>query len=379
MAELITRNKKTNSKNPKPLLRIEGLTKYYNDETLAIESIDLTINQGDLFALLGPSGCGKSTLLRIIAGFETPTSGKIYLADQDITNIAPYKRPINMMFQSYALFPHMTVEENVAFGLKQENLSASQIYERVYEALDMVDMTKFAKRKPDQLSGGQQQRTALVRSLVKQPKILLLDEPLGALDPKTREQTQLELIKIQSLLDITFVMVTHDQEEAMAMADCMAVMREGKVLQIGTPQEIYEYPNSRFVAEFVDSINLFEGKVCKKRNSKKYVGLDITESDKIVMAYSEDDQVGNIIWLGLRPEELDIDTRPAPKTENQVIGKIIDIGFLGQKIVYHVELSSNKFVHVTVPTSERSKNPGFVLGNTVYLSWYYSEGVILKW
>ncbi len=377
MAEHISRIKKTKS-NAQPLLRIEGITKHYNDDTPAIDDINLTINQGDLFALLGPSGCGKSTLLRIIAGFEKPSSGKIFLGDEDITNLTPYKRPINMMFQSYALFPHMTVEENVAFGLKQENLSKTQIDERVYEALEMVDMTRFAKRKPHQLSGGQMQRTALVRSLVKQPKILLLDEPLGALDPKTREQTQLELIKIQSLLDITFIMVTHDQEEAMAMADCMAVMKDGKIFQVGTPQEIYEYPNSRFVAEFVDSINLFEGKVCKKRNSKKYIGMQIPESDEIIVAYSEDSEVGETVWLGLRPEELDIDTKPAPKNENQVMGKIIDIGFLGHKIVYHVELANKKCVHVTVPTSERSKNPGLVLGKKVYLSWYHSEGVVLK-
>jgi putrescine transport system ATP-binding protein len=377
MGELISRSKKINQ-NAKPLLHIEGITKYYNDGTPAIDNVNLTINQGDLFALLGPSGCGKSTLLRIIAGFEKPTSGRIILADEDITNLAPYKRPINMMFQSYALFPHMTVEENVAFGLKQENLSKNLIHERVYEALEMVGMSKFAQRKPHQLSGGQKQRIALVRSLVKQPKILLLDEPLGALDPKTREQTQLELIKIQSLLDITFIMVTHDQEEAMALADSMAVMKEGKIFQVGTPQEIYEYPRSRFVAEFVDSINLFEGRICKKRNTKNYVGLTIPETDKVIMAYSEEGEIGDMVWLGLRPEEIDIDTKPAPKNENQVIGKIIDIGFLGQKIVYHVEIENDKCVHVTVPTSERSKNPGFVLGRTVYLSWYHSEGVILK-
>lgn len=377
MAELISRSKK-NTQNAKPLLYIEGVTKYYNDDAKALDDVNLTIRQGELFALLGPSGCGKSTLLRIIAGFEKPSSGRIILADQDITDLPPYKRPINMMFQSYALFPHMSVEDNVAFGLKQENLSKAQIYERVYEALETVGMTKFAKRKPHQLSGGQMQRVALVRSLVKQPKILLLDEPLGALDPKTREQTQLELIKIQSELNMTFIMVTHDQEEAMAMADCMAVMKDGKVFQIGTPQEIYEYPNSRFVAEFVDSINLFEGKICKKPNSKKHVGLSIAETDKIIMSYCENAVVGETVWLGLRPEELDIDTKPAPKSENQVIGRIIDIGFLGQKIVYHIELSENKFVHVTVPTSERSKNPGFVLGNTVYLSWYHSDGVIIR-
>jgi putrescine transport system ATP-binding protein len=377
MERHIKRAKKIKS-DSKQLLHIENVTKYYSDDTPAIDNINLTINQGDLFALLGPSGCGKSTLLRMIAGFEKPTSGRIILGDDDITDLTPYKRPINMMFQSYALFPHMTVEENVAFGLKQEKLSKTQIDERVYEALEMVDMVRFAKRKPHQLSGGQMQRTALVRSLVKQPRILLLDEPLGALDPKTREQTQLELIKIQSLLDITFIIVTHDQEEAMAMADCMAVMKDGKILQVGTPQEIYEYPNSRFVAEFVDSINLFEGKVCKKRNDKKYVEIQIPETNKIIMAYSESAELGETVWLGLRPEELDIDTEPAPKTENQVVGKIIDIGFLGQKIIYHVELKNKKFVHVTIPTSERSKNPGFVLGKTVYLSWYHSEGVILK-
>ena len=372
-----TRRNKAHSK-PK-LLKIQNLVKAFpgNDYNV-IDDVSLNVTQGDLFVLVGPSGCGKSTLLRVIAGFEKPTSGKILLNGEDITNIPPYKRPINMMFQSYALFPHMNVMQNVAFGLKQEkNLSNTEIDTRVGEALDMVNMTSFSYRKPDQLSGGQMQRVALARSLVKRPELLLLDEPLGALDRKTRERTQIELIKIQYTLGITFIMVTHDQEEAMAMADCMAVMNEGKVLQIGTAQDIYESPNSRFVAEFVDSINLFEGKIVKKRNVKGFVGIKIKESDNVIYAKSETEVlVGGTVWLGLRPEEVEIDLKEV-KGENQVSGTIIDFGFLGQKIVYHIELQNEKTIHVTIPTSERARNPNFVLGRNVYVSWYYSDGVVL--
>ena len=264
MTEDIIKKIKTNKTN-KHFLKLVGLTKQFSKkEKPVVDSINLSIAQNDLSVLVGPSGCGKTTILRMIAGFEQPTAGKIYLDGQDITNLPPHKRPINMMFQSYALFPHMNVFNNVAFGLRQESgLSNKEINIRVEYALEMVKMHSFACRKPHQLSGGQKQRVALARSIVKCPKLLLLDEPLGALDRKTRENMQVELLKIQNLLGITFVMVTHDQEEAMSMADCMSIINRGKVLQTGLPEDIYELPNSKFVAEFVDSINLFKGAVVK--------------------------------------------------------------------------------------------------------------------
>lgn len=373
--------KRTGPKTNKTLIDISNISKIFpGQETPTLDNINLKIKQGDLFTLVGPSGCGKTTLLRILAGFEKPSDGKIILDGKDITDLQPYERPLNMMFQSYALFPHMNVKENVAFGLKYttEPISKKEIESRVSEALQMVGMEYFIFRKPDQLSGGQKQRVALARSLVRRPKVLLLDEPLGALDRKIRENTQVELIKIQTMLDLTFVMVTHDQEEAMAMGDSMAVLNEGKLLQEGSAEEIYESPNSRFVAEFVDSINLFEGKVVNIKNKNGYTELKVDESDSLFYIKTKEDiQEGQTAWLGVRPEEVEIDVEPAPKNENEVEGTIIDYGFLGQKIVYHVELSTKKNIHVTIPTSEKMKNPGFKTGKKVYVSWFYSDGVLL--
>ncbi|MFZ2391303.1 ABC transporter ATP-binding protein, partial [Rhodoferax sp.] len=243
----------------KDYLVTEKLVKRF-DESLVVDEVDLSINQGEIFALLGSSGCGKSTLLRMLAGFETPTSGRILLGGQDMSKLAPYERPFNMMFQSYALFPHLDIWENIAFGLKREGLPKNDIKQRVGEMLDLVQLTPYAKRKPHQLSGGQQQRVALARSLAKKPKVLLLDEPLGALDKKLREQTQFELVNIIEKVGVTCVMVTHDQEEAMTMAGRIAVMSSrGRVLQVGSPQEVYEYPSTRFVADFIGSVNLLDG------------------------------------------------------------------------------------------------------------------------
>jgi putrescine transport system ATP-binding protein len=381
MSEQVIKTKRARKQNSKEvLLKIRNLSKeFVGSNNLSVDNINLDIEKGDLFVLVGPSGCGKTSLLRMIAGFEKPTKGKIYLGDEDITDLPSYKRPFNMMFQSYALFPHMNVQQNIEFGLKQEKIESQELKSRVKEAIEMVNLDGYEKRMPDQLSGGQCQRVALARSLVKRPKVLLLDEPLGALDRKIRENTQVELIKIQCMLDMTFIMVTHDQEEAMAMADCMAVMNEGKVLQVGTAEDIYENPNSKFVAEFVDSINLFRGKVVTEKNSRGFIGLKVKETNDIIMAKTHQEiPIGRNVWLGVRPEEVEIDTEPAPKTENQVIGKIIDYGFLGQKIVYHVELRNNKAIHVSIPTSEKSKNPGFIVGKEVYISWFYSDGVILE-
>jgi len=365
--------------NNNSIIRIENISKRFKtNDYKTVDNISLDIIKGESFSLLGPSGCGKTTLMRMIAGFEQPDSGKIFIDGIDMTNIPPYQRPVNMMFQSYALFPHMNIWENIAFGLKQEKLPISEIKERVDEALNMVDMYGFANRKISQISGGQQQRIALARSLVKRPKVLLLDEPLGALDRNTSERTQVELTNIQRKLDIAFLIVTHDQEEAMSMSDRMAVMKDGKLQQIGTPKDIYEYPNSRFVANFVGSINIFHGYVSdnSKRN-KLTITSDELEIPLIVPSHEKLD-LGSEVWVAVRPEEMGIYSEPDEDGYNNVQGDIVDIAFYGSQIIYHVELSSKKILHVSLPTSARSKNHLFDYGSKAYLSWDISDGVILK-
>ncbi len=261
----------------KPYVRIEKVTKKFGD-FIAVDDVSLSIYKKEIFCLLGASGCGKTTLLRMLAGFERPTSGRIFIDGVDMTSIPPYERPVNMMFQSYAIFPHMTVEQNVAFGLKQEGLSKDEIGSRVNDMLNLVKLGQFAKRKPHQLSGGQRQRVALARSLVKKPKLLLLDEPLAALDKKLREHTQFELINIQETLGVTFVVVTHDQEEAMTLSTRIGLMNHGEIVQVGTPSEIYEYPNSRFVSEFIGSVNMFEGRLVEDEPSYVRIGCDDLEA-----------------------------------------------------------------------------------------------------
>lgn len=363
----------------KPFVVLENISKQFDgNDSKTVDNISLNIYEGELFALLGPSGCGKTTLMRMLAGFEKPTTGKITINGIDMTDVPPYARPVNIMFQSYALFPHMNVEQNIAFGLKQENLPKEEIWKRVGEALDMVKMTDFAHRKPRQLSGGQQQRVALARSLVKRPKLLLLDEPLGALDRKIREHTQMELINIQTMLGITFVMVTHDQEEAMSMANRIAVMESGHLRQVGTPEEIYESPNSRFVADFIGSINMFKGKVVMGGvTGFELVRSRETDTD-IRVQYKGDVHAHSVVWVAVRPEEMEISTSPAPPNENQIEGVIIDIAFLGDVIIYHVKLASGKIVNVSNPTSARNKSPDLVVGGKVYVSWYDTDGVLLK-
>lgn len=381
MRNILTKRRSARVSSNKNFIQLSNLSKkFIGQDHRVVDDINLTIDKGDLFVIIGPSGSGKTTLLRMIAGFETPTSGSILLDNQDITKLPSYERPINMMFQSYALFPHMNAEQNIAFGLKHEpGICNKEIKKRVEEALSMVNMESFAYRMPDRLSGGQKQRIALARSLVKRPKVLLLDEPLGALDRKTRENMSMELIKIQYLLDTTFIMITHDQDEAMTMADKMAIMESGKILQVGTAEEIYEVPNSRCVAELVGSINTFQGIVVSLRNSKGFIGIEIEETQDAIMIKSKRDiPIGATVWLGIRPEELEIDVKPASKNENQVEAKIIEYGFLGDKTVYHVELlKNNRIIHISVPTSERMRNPEFVTGRRVYVSWYYSDGVVL--
>ncbi len=346
------------------------------DGFVAVDDVSINIRKGEIFALLGASGCGKSTLLRALAGFEKPTAGRIILAGQDLTSLPPYQRPVNMMFQSYALFPHMNVEQNIAFGLKQDGASKGDIEKRVAEMLTLVQMSKFAKRKPHQLSGGQQQRVALARSLAKSPKLLLLDEPMGALDKKLRSQMQLELVNIIETLGVTCVMVTHDQEEAMTMAHRIAVMEAGRIRQIGSPDEIYEQPNSRYTAEFIGSVNLFEGKIDK--DEKDFVTINSPAlPDPIFVAHGVTGFTGMDVAFALRPEKLRISKEEPPEPHNKAHGSIEDIAYFGSHSVYHVRLDRGSKVMCNFVNQQRWASEGFTWNDPVWVSWGDLEGVVL--
>jgi putrescine transport system ATP-binding protein len=343
---------------------------------VAVDDVNLSIRKGEIFALLGASGCGKSTLLRMLAGFERPTKGSIILDGQDIVDLAPFERPINMMFQSYALFPHMTVAQNVAFGLIQDGMGKQEIAARVDEMLGLVQMSKLAKRKPHQLSGGQQQRVALARSLAKSPKLLLLDEPMGALDKKLRSQMQIELVNIVERLGVTCVMVTHDQEEAMTMAHRIAVMDSGKIRQIGTPDEIYEQPNCRYTAEFIGSVNLFEGKV--EEDEKDYVtirspGLEAA----IYVGHGITGFDGMNVAFAIRPEKLSISKQEPEQKYNKAQGIIEEIAYFGSHSVYHVRLPSGAKVLCNFVNMKRWASENFTWNDSVWLSWSENSGVVL--
>jgi putrescine transport system ATP-binding protein len=361
----------------KPYIQIENITKKFGD-FVAVNNVSLKIYQGEIFCLLGGSGCGKSTLLRMLAGFETPTSGSIFLDGQDMAGIPPYERLVNMMFQSYALFPHMTVEKNVAFGLEQERLPKGEIATRVEEILGIVKLTEFAKRKPHQLSGGQRQRVALARSLVKRPKLLLLDEPLGALDKKLREATQFELINIQEKLGVTFMVVTHDQEEAMTLASRIGVMNRGEIVQIGTPTEIYEFPTTKFVADFIGSVNMFEGRLIEDLPDRVRIQSDEL-GGVIYVDHGISSAPGITVWAAIRPEKINIDrTPPAEAGENCVRGIVTEIAYMGDMSVYLVKIDSGKVVRVTLPNIERlSDDERIQWDETVYLSWHPGSPVVV--
>jgi putrescine transport system ATP-binding protein len=366
----------------KPFLQINRIVKKF-DGVFAVDEVTLDIQQGEIFALLGSSGCGKSTLLRMLAGFESPTSGQILLAGQDIVGLAPYERPINMMFQSYALFPHLTVWDNIAFGLQRDGMPRDQIAERVGQMLELVQLKQYAKRKPHQLSGGQQQRVALARSLAKRPKLLLLDEPLGALDAKLRQRTQLELVDIIEQVGVTCVMVTHDQEEAMTMATRIGVMSEGKILQIGAPADIYETPNCLFVADFIGSVNIFKGAVTidapdhvviTSPECKHYVSHGITGTE------------GMEVSIAVRPEKMTIQATPPADAEresleqvgfNVVQGVIDDLAYLGSLTTYHVKLANGVVLKVTHTNAARHGQTQLTWGDPVYVWWCGSDVVVL--
>lgn len=328
-----------------PLIRIADVSKAF-DAFTAVDSVSLEIAQGELFALLGGSGCGKTTLLRMLAGFEVPTSGRILIDGQDMAGIPPYERPVNMMFQSYALFPHMTVEANIGYGLKHDAMTSQQRRDRVAEMLDLVQLSPFAGRKPHQLSGGQRQRVALARALAKQPKVLLLDEPLGALDKKLREHTQFEIKNIQEKTGITFVVVTHDQEEAMTLASRIAVMDRGAIRQIGRPAEIYERPASRFVADFIGSINMFEGEVRKSDGGVLSVFVPEAETELIATEASSLTP-GTKVTLALRPEKIALSAKRPSAGQNALRGRVTDRAYFGKDSLYRVALASGRLVLVS--------------------------------
>ena len=363
-------------RDAEPIVKIRGVTKSFGP-VQAVNNVDLDIYQGELFCLLGGSGCGKTTLLRMLAGFETPTSGQILIDGIDMSVVPPYERPTNMMFQSYALFPHMTVEKNVGYGLKQDKLPNDEIEDKVHEVLKLVELEDYKKRKPQQLSGGQRQRVALARALVKKPKLLLLDEPLGALDKKLREQTQFELMNIQEQVGITFVVVTHDQEEAMTLSTRIAVMDMGKFVQTGTPTEIYEFPESRFVADFIGSANILEGTVTEDKPDHVRVSTDLGE---IYIDHGQSVKKGSAVWIALRPEKIVV-SKKAPKKSgpNQAIGFIDDIGYLGNSSIYKVRLENGLIVDITTPNQIRPKDRTHQITweDKVYLSWEPSSAMLL--
>jgi len=364
-----------NEPGAEPYIRIENVTKSFGD-FVAVNNVSLNIYHGELFSLLGGSGCGKTTLLRMLAGFEEPTSGKIYIDGIDMAGIPPYARPTNMMFQSYALFPHMTVEQNVAFGLKQDKVPASEINERVRGILDMVQLSQFIKRKPHQLSGGQRQRVALARALVKAPKLLLLDEPLGALDKKLREATQFEIMNIQDKLGITFIVVTHDQEEAMTLSTRIGVMHQGQIVQIGTPQEIYEYPNTKHVADFVGSVNLFEGRLIE--DEPDHILIDSPEAGgRIYVDHGISSAPGAKVWAALRPEKIQLVKGDRGEPYNCIKGTVKGIAYMGNLSVYLVALDSGKEVKVTMPNQVRAAEQMIGWDDRVTLTWHANSPVVL--
>ena len=361
----------------KPMVRISNATKKFGD-VYAVDNVSLEIYRNEFFALLGPSGCGKTTLLRMLAGFETLSSGRIEIDGQDMAHVPPWKRPVNMMFQSYALFPHMSVGRNIGFGLRQDGLPRKEVKDRVDDALRLVRLQGFGERWPDSLSGGQRQRVALARAIVKRPKLVLLDEPLAALDRKLRERTQLELVNIQERLGITFIIVTHDQEEAMTVSTRMAIMNEGQVAQLGTPAEVYEYPANRFVADFVGDVNLLETRVIMIEGVRTRLACVATareiEADRTIAAVP-----GETIWIALRPEKLHLLSEPPPdERTNCAQGTVADIAYLGDTSIYHVRLETGATIRAAVANRLRLIERPVSWDDQVWLTWHASASVMLK-
>ena len=355
----------------RPLLRLESLSKRFGGFT-AVDHLSLDIYEGEFFALLGPSGCGKTTLLRMIAGFERPSTGRIVLDGIDLAPVPPYRRPVNMMFQSYALFPHLNVEANVAFGLKQEGLSKLEIARRVADMLALVKLDTFGRRKPHELSGGQRQRVALARSLVKRPRLLLLDEPMAALDKKLRGETRFELMELQRRLGLTFVIVTHDQSEAMTVADRIAVMDHGRLMQVAPPAALYEQPNSRWVADFVGDVNLFEGRL-----GDDGLSVEGTAAGRLRVAAKSEAEPGQVVWVAVRPEKLRIaPEQPLAGLDNSVAATVVDIGYLGDTSLYKLRIRDGSQIKAAVANVGRA-DAALAVEQHVWLSWPPEAAIVL--
>jgi putrescine transport system ATP-binding protein len=377
---MVEQNQRKDAREPwtdpraEPYVRIDNVTKRFGD-FVAVNNVSLKIYKGEIFCLLGGSGCGKTTLLRMLSGFEAPTSGTLSIDGQDLAGVPPYERPTNMMFQSYALFPHMSVAKNVAFGLEQEGLTRAEIERRVDEMLGIVRMREFAHRKPHQLSGGQRQRVALARSLVKRPKLLLLDEPLAALDKKLREHTQFELINIQEQLGVTFIVVTHDQEEAMTLASRIAVMNRGEIAQIGTPRQIYEFPATRFVADFIGSVNLFDGRLIE--DEPDHVRVQCAELPApVYVDHGLSAPPEAQLWVAIRPEKFVLQREMPGQADNWARGVIKEIAYMGDMSVFLVRLDSGREVRVTQANIARKPEERFSWDESVYLCWEPSSPVV---
>ncbi|MGF1613538.1 MAG: ABC transporter ATP-binding protein [Gammaproteobacteria bacterium] len=360
--------------NAVPLVEIQGVTKAFGRQP-AVDHVSLAVYPGEFFSLLGASGCGKTTLLRLLAGFERPDQGRLVIAGQEVTGLPPYKRPVNMMFQSYALFPHLSVADNVAFGLRQEGLPRREVKARVADMLDMVQLGGFAKRKPDQLSGGQRQRVALARSLIKHPKLLLLDEPLAALDRKLREHTQFELVNIQERVGITFIMVTHDQEEAMTMSTRIAVMDAGRIRQIGTPSEIYEFPANRFVAGFIGAVNQFQGRVVAQTGEVLQVYAEGAGAELRVRV-SQAVAAGSPVVVAVRPEKVRIGLTSLPE-DNRLQGTIEEIAYLGDVSIYHLRVAGGALIEAQLTNHTRRGAAPLTWGDRAWVGWNADDAIAL--
>ena len=364
-----------NDPDEKPLIQFKNVTKRFGDFT-AIDDLTINIFEREFFALLGPSGCGKTTLMRMLAGFETPTEGTILLSGQDIAPIPPNKRAVNMMFQSYALFPHLSVWENIAFGLKREGMKGDALNSRVDEMLRLTRLERFAKRKPHQISGGQRQRVALARSLAKAPKLLLLDEPLGALDKKLRQDTQFELMDIQEKTGTTFVIVTHDQEEAMTVASRIAVMNEGRMIQVDTPARIYEAPNTVYVADFIGDVNIIEGRATPSGEQVQIAwGEGVSD---ITGTTDKSFDSGEKVHFAIRPEKVSVSVEKPDDTPNAFQGTVLDIAYLGNLSTYHVEMHNGQIIKAQSANTRRLSRRAITWGDTVWISFTATAGVLLK-
>ena len=381
MDQIATRSAEDSTK---PVISFRNIVKRFGTMT-AVDNVSLDILPGEFFALLGPSGCGKTTLLRMLAGFEVPTEGSVSIDGEDMGATPPNRRPVNMVFQSYAVFPHMTVADNVGYGLKIDGIAKAEVSERVQQALELVQLGQLGGRKPDQLSGGQRQRVALARALVKKPKVLLLDEPLSALDAKLREAMRFELSQLQQKVGITFIMVTHDQDEALAIASRIAVMHKGAISQLGTPSDLYEFPASRFVADFIGSVNMFEGKLVKDEPDEALVSCPELAPHGVYLPHAVPGSVNAAVWVAIRPEKMNLhkdqpgppSVAQCPAAHNVVRGTIKEISYLGNLSIYHIETGEGRLIRVSRPNRSRYDQENFGWNEPVWVSWTGSSPVVL--